>query len=564
MSGDAARRRTQERLQALRASFKTQLGDLVQQLQEEWHALKGHEPAQLQSLYARVHRITGSAGSFGFRGVSEAAAPLEVLLGNLQTAPQVSPGVELRAQVERYLEQLLASWQQVQAEDSAEQGDHPPDSAAYGVDPALVLALGPSEAVTSLRHQLEPFGYRLCCATQASELLTLAQQESPGAVLWLAPLENLAEWTQALHPTPVIVVNAQADIQHRLQAVRGGCCAYLPEPVNLADLLVFLQQAGGYLGRVDKPYRVLIVDDDEGLAESFKLVLQLAAISARVLTKPLQILEVLAEESPDLVLMDLHMPECNGFELVQVVRQHLKYRHIPIVFLSADHNQERQLKARLLGGDGFITKPVYSQQLVEIVKNQASRGRALRSAARRDGLTGLLNQSSFRERLGTELLRSARQSLRLSLALVDLDHFQAFNQQQGYWRGDQVIKTLAGMLTQRLRRTDIISRHGSGEFAVIFPDTPGRDAYRVMDGIRASFAGLDLSLPGAPPEFLTVSCGIADNVTGNDPTELMGRVRWALRAAKAGGRNRVMDFLPDPAVKGACISDSNHPGEAPP
>jgi diguanylate cyclase (GGDEF)-like protein len=316
---------------------------------------------------------------------------------------------------------------------------------------------------------------------------------------------------------------------------------YLFKPVETHDLVDWLDRLTQGISSkpLSKPYRILIVDDDRYLAESYALILQLAGMEARVLTEPLKILDIIADYHPDLILMDIYMPECNGIDLAQVVRQHRTYLSIPIVFLSVENNVERQLAAKRLGGDDFLTKPIEPSHLISAVLSRAERARDLRTVMESDSLTGLLNHVVIKERLAIELKRAHRQGTPLTFALIDLDHFKAINDDHGHLTGDRVIKALASLLNRRLRDTDIIGRYGGEEFAVILTETETESAVKVMNEIRKSFALLRHS-SGEQEFSVTLSCGVAGLTDKTNSRELIAAADGALYAAKAAGRNRVV------------------------
>ena len=125
------------------------------------------------------------------------------------------------------------------------------------------------------------------------------------------------------------------------------------------------------------PYRVMIVDDDRELAEYYATLLHGAGMLTKVVVNPLQTLDKLADWHPDLVIVDVYMPECNGLELASVIRQDDKYTTMPIVFLSSETDVDKQLYALDLGGDAFLTKPVVHQHLLSTVIARVKRSRWL-------------------------------------------------------------------------------------------------------------------------------------------------------------------------------------------
>jgi diguanylate cyclase (GGDEF)-like protein len=184
------------------------------------------------------------------------------------------------------------------------------------------------------------------------------------------------------------------------------------------------------------------------------------------------------------------------------------YVSIPIVFLSSETCVKRQLVAMRMGGDDFLTKPIQPDHLVSSVAIRAERMRVIRTFMERDSLTGLYNRSMSEEHLELAVMRAHRSGRSLAFAMLDIDGFKKINDTYGHPTGDRVIVTLARLLQQRLRKTDIIGRFGGEEFAVVLPDTDPEAACEVLDQIRQSFAVVRHAY--ATGEFsVTFSCGIA-------------------------------------------------------
>jgi diguanylate cyclase (GGDEF)-like protein len=156
----------------------------------------------------------------------------------------------------------------------------------------------------------------------------------------------------------------------------------------------------------------------------------------------------------------------------------------------------------------------------------------------RDSLTGLLNHTSTRERLGVEAARAQREGLSLSFAMIDIDHFKSVNDTYGHPAGDRVIKSLARLLQQRLRKMDVIGRYGGEEFAIVLQNIDVHSGQRLLDEIRDRFAHIRHAI-GNKEVYVTFSCGLASFPTYEDATMLTQAADQALYQAKRGGRNQV-------------------------
>ena len=319
--------------------------------------------------------------------------------------------------------------------------------------------------------------------------------------------------------------------------MRAGGNAYFTKPVDISSLIDKLDTLTGH--EVPEPYRILIVDDNLTLAAHSELILQQAGISTAVVTDPMQIMQPLVDFRPDLILMDMYMPECDGRELASIIRQQETYVSIPIVFLSSETNIDAQLAAMRLGGDDFLTKPIEPEHLIASVTSRVMRARILRTLMVRDSLTGLLNHTATEAQLNIEVARTKRHSTPLAFAMIDIDRFKSVNDTYGHPTGDRVLKSLSRLLQQRLRKTDIIGRYGGEEFAVVLPDTDDSTAAKVLNEIREGFAQVRHQ-NGEDGFFVTFSCGVASFPQYEDATRLNDAADKALYVAKSGGRNRVV------------------------
>ncbi|HEX9080540.1 MAG TPA: diguanylate cyclase, partial [Desulfuromonadaceae bacterium] len=335
---------------------------------------------------------------------------------------------------------------------------------------------------------------------------------------------------------PVIFVSRGSSIEARLEAVKAGGEAYFCKPVPISDLIDCLDRITS--DRKVDPYRILIIDDDVELADYYALTLQGQGMETRVLNRPLQVMEHLVNFKPDLILMDMYMPECNGYELARAIRQMEAYVSIPIVFLSSETCVKRQLVAMRMGGDDFLTKPIEPDHLVSSVTIRAERMRVIRNFMERDSLTGLYNRSMSEEHLELAVMRAKRSGGNLAFAMIDIDAFKKINDTYGHPTGDRVIVTLARLLQQRLRKTDIVGRFGGEEFIVVLPDTDLDAAREVLDTIRQSF-GLVRHAYARGEFSVTFSCGIAAYPRYAEVSTLCDAADKALYRAKEKGRNRV-------------------------
>lgn len=410
----------------------------------------------------------------------------------------------------------------------------------------LYLWSNDPEMREGLRLQLQPFGYEVRTFADLAALEREAERRPPAALLldWEGPggegtvVAGAEIPRRASGATPKrVFLSPRGDLAARLEAVRAGGDAYFTQPVEAGLLAETLDRLTG--GGPADPYRVLIVEDDAELAPLYAGALGEAGMTVEVVRDPMAVMAPLARLQPDLILMDLYMPGCTGPELAAVLRQQEGYIGTPIVYLSTEGGREAQIAAINAGGTEFLTKPIAPAHLVAAVAARARRGRLLATRIAHDSLTGLLNHSHLKQQIEIEISRADREKWEVAYAMIDLDRFKSINDSFGHTAGDRLLKSLARLLRQRLRRSDVLGRYGGDELAVLLPHTDGPTALRVLDEIRDSFSRLRLSA-GEREMAATLSCGVAVYPACPSARDLVERADAALYQAKDAGRNRVV------------------------
>ncbi|AVB27707.1 PleD family two-component system response regulator [Pseudomonas syringae pv. syringae] len=415
----------------------------------------------------------------------------------------------------------------------------------------VYIVLQDHERAERLAKQLEFFGLAALSLHNVAEFQRAMAQRHPAAIVmdvdFSGPGKGLELASQAQEgleqKLPLLFFSLnETDTPTRLAAVRAGGEEFLTgalEASSLLEKIEVLTCVAQY-----EPYKVLIIDDSRAQALHTERVLNAAGIVTRVLLDPIQAMSELAEFQPDLIILDMYMPGCTGTELAKVIRHNDRYVSVPIIYLSAEDDQDKQLDAMSEGGDDFLTKPIKPRHLITTVRNRAARARSLKARMVRDSLTGLYNHTHILQLLEDCSFRSRREDKPLCFAMLDIDHFKKVNDSHGHPMGDRVIKSLALFLKQRLRKTDFIGRYGGEEFAIVMPDTDIQSAHRVLDDIRHRFA--EIHYPAQPADlFCTFSAGVVSLGSHDDSLSLASQADTALYCAKHAGRNRVHSVLVD-------------------
>jgi len=324
----------------------------------------------------------------------------------------------------------------------------------------------------------------------------------------------------------------------RMKSIRAGGTAFFTKPINIVSLVDKLDTLSRSSLK-NQSFRVLIVEDQHTVASYYQMVMRMSGMEAQIAPQPGAVLEQVREFHPDLILMDTFMAGANTADLARVIRQIDDFVSIPMIFLSSEDDFSRRIEALNLGGDDFLVKPIKASHLMAVVRSRLERSKILRSYMIRDSLTNLLNHTAFRNILAQEVNRSKRQNTKLSLAMLDIDHFKMVNDTYGHAAGDSVLKGLSRLLQQRLRSYDVVGRYGGDELVALLIDCSEEQAVKIMDEIRIHFSEIAFYPDNSKPLYLTFSCGISTFPKFQNAEELSDSADQALYRSKAAGRNQV-------------------------
>jgi len=537
----------QEKMRVLADSFADMLPEKTHEIEALWKQLQVEWDVEiLQTLHRLVHGLTGSGKTFGYPQLSVIARALEQTLKSL-VQDNLIADEKVTAEIQQHIFEL-----ETISSSSKPQFDHTnifvpnKDSISHtSTSKQIFVVDDDAEAAEELVLQLSYYGYEVEAFHQLEAFrkaiditpsaTVLMQVEFPedkmGGIKAMKEIQKDREW-----PIQVIFISAYDDLSLRLGAVCAGSLAYFTKPINSTELIDQLDSIT--VPQEQESFRVLIVDNSQTVLSYHAAILEQAGMTVKTVQNPMALMEVLLEFAPDIVLMDVYMPNCSGIDLAKVIRQLGNFVSIPIVYLSSESDFNTQLEAMSLAGDDFLVKPIDPYQLVSAVTLRVRRANLLHSFMVCDGLTGIYNYSAIKDQLGREIVRAARLSTPLSFAMLDIDFFKKVNDTYGHSAGDRVIKSLSRLLKQRLRGTDIVGRYGGEEFAVIMTDTDAPAAARVLDEIRSVFSRLFHVCEDQ--EFsVTFSCGVADRAHFPDAKSISEAADTALAQAKKKGRNQV-------------------------
>ncbi|MFO8063651.1 MAG: diguanylate cyclase [Spirochaetota bacterium] len=549
--------KVRERLEALGIKFASELPGRIRELRSAVFTALANptDPKSVETARSLAHKLAGSGSTFGFQDVSTTARKIENRIARLSSAEEVKEGDGVDTPDRKEVSELLDDLNAAAEKPEQSRKLSLPDSelmeevapGAEGYRARLVLLWLPDETTADdLYAQLGFFGFpveKISGTDTIEQRLTGERQVI--AIIDVSVVEQSTGCAQTLSglkeshsdELSMMFVSGSDNFDVRLSAVRWGGDAFFAAPFEISGMIDATESLASR--NEAPPYHVLIVDDDHDHVSYLALTLQKAGMVTSLATDPRRVFKILVEEKPEIILLDMYMPEANGVELAKVIRQQESYVGIPIVFISVETDPQKQFQAISQGGDDFISKPVDPIVLVNTVRIRAERTRRMRFFMERDSLTGLLNHSNLREKMSLELQRAERMENGMCFAMIDLDHFKWVNDTYGHLTGDRVLKSLAKLLQERLRRTDTIGRYGGEEFGVILFDTNAHNAERIMGELRDSFSRVH-HLAGDREFYVTLSCGIASYPTYRTVNELTEAADAALYEAKESGRNVVV------------------------
>ncbi len=295
-----------------------------------------------------------------------------------------------------------------------------------------------------------------------------------------------------------------------------------------------------------KNARVLIVDDTPKNIHVLGTILKQEGYQINVARNGLEALKMVYKVSPDLILLDIIMPEMDGYDTCKILKQSPETKDIPIIFLTSKTDTEDIIKGFQAGGVDYISKPFNATELMARIHTHIDlwwKTKQLQEIADKDGLTMIANRRRFNEFLDSEWRRCLRSRMPLSLIMIDIDCFKSYNDYYGHQQGDECLKLIAKTISSITKRPgDLAARYGGEEFAVILGNTPAESGNMMAEEIRMRIEQLNISHTGSTVRnIVTSSFGVATIIPDKDktPAQLLYAADKKLYKAKNAGRNQV-------------------------
>lgn len=298
--------------------------------------------------------------------------------------------------------------------------------------------------------------------------------------------------------------------------------------------------------------KVLVIDDSPELHSLIRVRLAREAVTVHCALDAASGITEARKGNVDMILLDVDMPDRDGFSVCAELKSHPETKDIPIVFLSGAASTADKIRGLDLGAADYIAKPFDAAELRARVR-ATLRARELTvllaKKAMIDGLTGLWNRRYLDAQMMVELASSRRTGEPLACIMADVDHFKSINDKYGHGFGDDVLRKTAAVLTENCRARDVLCRYGGEEFAILLPDTTPADAVEVAERLRKAVEGITFQYFEKPVP-VTCSFGVA-YLRDRVPPTVLELADEALYNAKHAGRNCVVRWE-EPAFEREC------------
>lgn len=490
-----------------------------------------------QQAQQQAHTLAGSLGSFGFDNATSLCQNIETILKSAKLAKAQAKHLQkLLAELETILEQnptLIPQQPAVKPTCLNQQYQLliVDDDVQLAQQVAAEATISGIETV--IAHSIA--AARLAIARSRPDIVLLdlcfPQSAENG-------FELLAELSAFHPPIPVLVFTSQDSFAERVKVARMGARGFLQKPVfpsEIMDAIATVLQKSA-----TSSAKLLIVDDDPQILDILRTILEPWGFTLNLLDNPQQFWENLEQFIPDMLILDLEMPNLTGIDLCQVVRNDIRWSNLPVLFLSAHRDTQIVQKVFAAGADDYVPKPIVEPELLARVLCRLERSQILRKFAEIDALTGITNRRKSVQELNRLLHLAERQNQPFYFAVLDLDRFKNINDQYGHDAGDQVLSQLGKLLKQSFRQEDVVARWGGEEFVIGLYGINQKQVIKRLNNLLDTLRRLEFKTNNQETFSVTISGGVAEYPKdGHDVQALYRAADAALYQAKAAGRDQV-------------------------
>ncbi|MEJ2576505.1 MAG: EAL domain-containing protein [Gammaproteobacteria bacterium] len=530
-----------------RRAFLAEIPQRLAAIEENWGELRAGswQEKLLEQLYTRIRDLADAANQFDLFQLGESIFSAEVYLSSF--VDDVSqPNPRQLEELDGLIRALRAAADSLADEEAKRPASR--QSVVYTLSDGGELVGKVAEALQQRDTRTENFD-------DAKALIDAVDREQPDAVVVdTAQLPQVGRVStelvrlqahQALR-IPLVFVSGSKNLQLRIDAMRAGGDAYFVAPLDaprVADRIIRLAHPDE-----SEPRKVMVVEDDPTQADFAGSILRKAGMEVRVVTEPLSVMQELEAFKPDLILMDIYMPDVNGIELTTIIREHNAFATTPIVFLSGEQDTDKQLDALSVGGDDFIAKPIRPKHLLAIVEHRIQRARSVMQAVgarrERDRVTGLFNRRHFFERIARAVESPESHQRPAAIVHIQPDRLGELRQQQGIGAVDTMIADLGERVRSLVSAADVASRFDENTIALFARRENAAEIADLAERLRQAVAERPFAMGGQAVK-VTASVGYCLLEAGQDDAAgLAARAERASTLAASEGGNRVVAYAP--------------------
>lgn len=416
-----------------------------------------------------------------------------------------------------------------------------------------------------LTQSLGQLGYVVDRLESPEELKEMLGSLAPDLILidavFFDQIEHLGEFVKRVRQRvsgklPLIAFSDHNDLGARLKAMRAGADAFVPMPITAVEASVRVRELVETDG--GDPFRVMIVEDDRAQAMFAESVLRKAGMDTLAVTEALDTLDKLEQFRPDLILMDLYMPNISGMELTAIIRERDQFINTPIVFLSGEQDTEKHFEALSAGGDDFLAKPIRPKFLISAVNNRARRARQLarkRVLDPKDSTTGLFHRTYVIDRLNELLAVEGRGLHGGGVLFVEIVGAQTIREQQGLAVYEPVMRELGANIASFTRPDELAARYGDSSFLLLSPGRDGAELEAVAQEISSRLSDEVIEIDHSRVN-VSARIGIAAfSPKMADAAEMLNAAERACAKARQDGQDQaVLIYQPEVMPSGRGLS----------
>ncbi|MGF1602872.1 MAG: response regulator [Thermosynechococcaceae cyanobacterium] len=501
---------TQVHQQALNAitdiwiKFQPRVSQQVGVLEEAAAALQtGPLEAPIQQQARReAHTLAGGLGTFGLAEGSRIARNLEHLL-------QVDAPLG-EAQLLQFQQAVTALRQEV---DQA----HRPQVASRNSDeqPVILIVDGDLASIELFTAEAPQRQIRCQTATSISLALDQIQRQSPHLVLFEPGVagrdDQRSAFLQTLashNPTiPVLIFTADDSFSQRITAARSGGQAYLSKSLPREQVWNRVEHTLQSVGLIEA--QIMIVDDDPKILEAVAAILRPWGFAVTALSDPTQFWEALTASPPDLLVLDVEMPQISGVDLCKVVRNDPQWEQLPIIFLTAHTEPEVVNRVYAVGADDFVSKPIIGPELVVRILNRLERSRLQRQISETDLVHQILHRETSTETMETLFATVEQHQQSLCFVLLEVERIPQINACFGFETGNQVLRYVTQSILSHLCEGDVVVRSGGTQFMVGLRNISDPESGQWLQRLMTTLDHKPFYAPNGTPVQISCCAGIA-------------------------------------------------------